>query len=67
MRLNIPLLPIRIDVQWRPLPPLQFRVRGLMVVVLIAGLFLSLMVHISQLRNVGSYHAQRSLLVTVRQ
>ena len=66
MRINIPLLPIHIDVQWRPLRPFRLTVLGLMVVVLAAGLFLSLTVRITQLRNAGSYHAQQTVLVTVQ-
>jgi hypothetical protein len=69
VRINIPLLPIHIDVRWRPLPPLRLRftVLGLMLMVGITGLFFSFVAESVRLNRLGSYHAeQRSNLAKSR-
>ncbi len=59
MRINIPLLPVCIEVRWRSLPPLRLRftLLGLILLVAIAALFLSVGAEAVRFRNLGSYHA----------
>ena len=70
MRLNIPLLPIQIDVRshfgvrWRPLRTFRFTIRVLMLVVGITAVFCSLWVwfQANQLRlaQANNYHAEQA-------
>jgi hypothetical protein len=64
VRINMPLIPVYIEVRWRPLRPFRFTLRSLMLAVAITGLFSSLLAYSVRLRTVGSYHAQQSVLVT---
>ncbi len=64
VRINIPLIPVYIEIRWRPLGPFRFSMRSLMLAVAIAGLFFSLWAYSVRLRTVGSYHAQQSVLAT---
>ena len=62
MRINIPLLPICIEIEtgevrWRSLPPLRLTLLGLILMVAIAALFLFVLVDAIRLHNISSYHA----------
>lgn len=62
MRINIPLLPICIEIEtgevrWRSLPPLRLTLLGLILMVAIAALFLSVLVEVVRLHNISSHHA----------
>ena len=64
MRVNIPLLPVQIDVQWRPLPRFQFSLRGIMLAVIATALFFSLVAHVDRLTQVHNYHAVQVSVAT---
>jgi hypothetical protein len=64
VRINIPLIPVYIEVRWRHLGPFRFTLRRLMLAVAITGICSSLLAYSVRLRTVGSYHAQQSILVT---
>ena len=65
MRFNIPLLPLQIDIQWRPLPRFQFSLRGIMLAVVPAALFFSLVSYVHRLVQLNYYHAvQASVAAT---
>jgi hypothetical protein len=67
MRFNIPLLPIQIEIQWRPLPRFQFSLRGIMLAVIPAALFFSLVGYVHRLAQLNNYHAvQASVAATNR-
>lgn len=67
MRLNIPLLPLVIDLRWRPLSPFRPKISllGLIFTVGFLGVFFSLAAQSARLHRIGSYHAEQSLLVTL--
>jgi hypothetical protein len=64
MRADIPLLPLTIDIRWRPLPPLQFSIRALLLVVAAAAMFLALLGELRRLSQAMSYHAVQAVEVT---
>ncbi len=59
MRINVPLLTIAVvvGVERRTPRPLRFSLRGLMLGVAAAGLWLSVAAYGGRLRQAGSYHA----------
>jgi hypothetical protein len=59
VRLNIPLLPILVEVRRRPLPPLRVSIRGLMIAVLLAGLFFALVAKLGRVSQALSYHTDQ--------
>src|SRR5258708_2241971 len=59
MRLNIPLLPLQIEIRWRSLPRVRFSIRGVMLIVAIAGIYLSLLKLLGRLAALNNYHADR--------
>jgi hypothetical protein len=61
VRINIPLLPILIEIRWRPLGPFQFTLRGLMLLVVIVGVFFALAAQTVRLHKAGSYHAEQTV------
>ena len=70
MRLNIPLLPIQIDVRfhfgvrWRPLRTFRFTIRVLMLIVGITAIFCSLWVwfqaYQGRLARANNYHGEQA-------
>jgi hypothetical protein len=69
VRINIPLLPMRVDVRshpisvkpcWRPLTPFRFSLRGLMLAVVVAGLYCSLCAHLVRHNSASLYHAEQA-------
>jgi hypothetical protein len=59
MRINIPLLPILVEVRRRPLRPLRISIRGLMIAVILAGLFFSLIAWLGRLNQAMNYYADQ--------
>jgi hypothetical protein len=57
MQFNVPLLPILIEVRWRNHRPPQVSLSGLMILVLLAGVYTWLSIKAARLRNAGSYYA----------
>jgi hypothetical protein len=63
VRINIPLIPVLVDVHWRPLPPFRISVRGLMLAVAIAAVYFALCVYLGQLNALSRYHAEQAYKV----
>ena len=61
MRINIPLLPMEVEVRWRPLRPLRFSIRGLMIAIASAGLLFSLIAWLGRLNQAANYHAEQMM------
>jgi hypothetical protein len=64
MRADIPLLPLTIEIRWRPLRPLRFSLRWLLLTVAVAGVFLALVAEARRVNQAMSYHTIRALEVT---
>ena len=64
MRANIPLLPLSIEFRRRPLRPLRFSLRWLLLIVAISGMFFYLVAEASRLAQATSYHAIQAVEVT---
>lgn len=62
MRLDVPLLPISVEVRWRRLPPSRVTLRGLMIGVVVAGLLFALAAHLGRLNRAMQYHSERASL-----
>jgi hypothetical protein len=69
VRIHIPLLPMLVEFRsqpisvkprWRPLTPFRFSLRGLMLAVVVAGLFLSLCAYLVRLNSESLYHAEQA-------
>jgi hypothetical protein len=69
VRINITLLPMLVEFRShpisvracsRPLTPFRFSLRGLMLAVVVAGLFLSLCAHLVRLNWASLYHAEQA-------
>lgn len=61
MRIAIPLLPILVEVRWRPLRPFRVSIRALMLTVLLAGLVFSLVNELRRLGRAASDHTAQML------
>jgi hypothetical protein len=72
MQLDIPLLPLRIDVlppfplriQGRALPPFRFTIRGAMLVVGLPGVLSPVVGHSIRLGNLAIDHARQARIDT---
>jgi hypothetical protein len=64
MRADVPLLPWTIEIRRRPLPPPQFSIRALLLVVAVTGVFLALVGELRRLGETMSYHAVQAVEVT---
>ena len=64
MRANIPLLPLTIEFRRRPLLPLRFSLRWLLLIVAVSGMFFFLVTEARRLAQATSYHAIRAVEVT---
>src|SRR3954452_14090750 len=62
VQIDFPLLPILIDVRWRPLRPFQWSVRGMMFAVGVAGLVFSLGAYALRLVEAGNQRAYKYAL-----
>jgi hypothetical protein len=74
VRINIPFLPMLVEVRsqpisakprWRPLTPFRFSLRGLVLAVAVAGLYLSLCAHLVQLNRASLYHAEQAFQLSL--
>ena len=65
MHINVPLLPLSVEFRRRPLRPLRFSIRALMLVVVLAGMFFTLVTELRRQGQAMSYHAEQSVLVTM--
>jgi hypothetical protein len=63
MHINVPLLPLSVEFRWRPLRPMRFSIRGIMLVVVLAGIFLALIRELHRQGRAMSYHAEQSFVV----
>ena len=64
MRAEIPLLPFTIEFRRRPLRPLRFSLRWLLLMVAVSGIFFFLVGEARRLGQATSYHAIRAVEVT---
>lgn len=64
MRADIPLLPLTIEFRRRPLRPLRFSLRWLLLVVALSGMFFFLVGEACRLGQATSYHMIRAVEVT---
>jgi hypothetical protein len=69
VRIKIPLIPLLVEVRsqpiyvkpcWRPLTPFRFSLRGLVLAVVIAGLYFGLCAHLVRLNSASLYHAEQA-------
>ena len=64
MRADIPLLPLTIEFRRRPLRPLRFSLRWLLLIVAVSGMLFFLVGEAHRLGQATSYHAIRAVEVT---
>ena len=64
MRADIPLLPLTIEFRRRPLRPLRFSLRWLLLLVAVSGMFFCLVGEAQRLSHATSYHAIQAVEVT---
>jgi hypothetical protein len=64
MRAEIPLLPLTIELRRRPLRPLRFSLRWLILIVAVSGMFFCLVGEARHLAQATSYHAIQAVEVT---
>src|SRR5215831_18175995 len=64
MRADIPLLPLTIEFRRRPLRPLRFSLRWLLLLVALSGIFFCLFAETHRLSQATSYHAIQAIEVT---
>ena len=64
MRADIPLLPLTIEFRRRPLHPLRFSLRWLLLIVAVSGMFFFLVAEAFRLDQATSYHALQAVEVT---
>ena len=64
MRAEIPLLPLTIEFRRRPLRPLRFSLRWLLLIVAVSGMFFFLVAEARRLAQGTSYHAIQAVEVT---
>ena len=64
MRADIPLLPLMIELRRRPLHPLRFSLRWLLLMVAVSGMFFFLVGKARRLGQATSYHAIQAVEVT---
>src|SRR4051812_30466801 len=64
MRADIPLLPLTIEFRRRPLHPLRFSIRWILLMVAVSGTFFFLFGEAHRLAQATSYHAIRAVEVT---
>ena len=64
MRAEIPLLPFTIEFRRRPLRPLRFSLRWLLLIVAVSGMFFFLVAEALRLAQATSYHASGAVEVT---
>ena len=69
VRIHIPLLPMLVEVRshpisvklrWRALVPFRFSLRGLLLAVVVAGLYFSLCAYLVRLNSASLYHAEQA-------
>jgi hypothetical protein len=56
MRINVPLLPLAIEITWRSLRPFRFTLRGLLMAVGIAAAFFTLVAYLRRANQAIQYH-----------
>jgi hypothetical protein len=61
---DIPLLPLMIELRRRPLHPLRFSLRWLLLMVAVSGTFFFLVGEARRLAQTTSYHAIRAVEIT---
>ena len=64
MRADIPLLPLTIEFRRRPLRPLRFSLRWLLLMVAVSGVFFFLVEEAHRVGEAMSYHAMQAVEVT---
>jgi hypothetical protein len=60
VRINVPLLPLIIEVRWRVLGSPRFSLRGLMLTVGVMALFFSLCAAVGRLNRAMTYHNEQA-------
>ena len=64
MRADIPLLPLTVEFRRRPLHPMRFSLRWLILMVAVAGMFFALVGEAHRLGQATNYHLIRAVEVT---
>ena len=64
MRVDVPLLPLTIEFRRRPLRPLRFSLRWLLLIVAVSGMFFYLVGEARRVGQATSYHAIQAVEVT---
>jgi hypothetical protein len=64
MRADIPLLPLTIEVRRRPLHPLRFSLKWLLLIVAVSGMFFYLVAEARRVGQATNYHAIQAVEVT---
>ncbi len=60
MRLNVPLLPLKIEVRWRPLGAPRISLGGLMLAVGVMAVFFSLCAYLGRVNRAMAYHNEQA-------
>jgi hypothetical protein len=61
VRIDIPLLPVSVEVHRRPLRPFRVSIRGLMIAIVLAGVFFALVAELRRLTLAANYHAEEMI------
>ena len=56
MRINVPLMPVVVEVRWRRLSPVRVSLRDLMVAVIFASVFLAISARLMRLNRLAVVH-----------
>jgi hypothetical protein len=64
MRANIPLLPLTVELRWRPLHLQRFSLEALILTVAVSAILLALVAEARRVNQAMSYHVTRAVEVT---
>jgi hypothetical protein len=56
VQFNVPLLPIVVEAQWRPLRPFRFSLRGLLLAVSVAAVFFAVCAYLGRANQAIQFH-----------
>jgi hypothetical protein len=60
LRLNVPLLPVMVEVRWRPLGPPRISLYRLMLAVAVIAIFFSLWAYLGRVNRAIDYHNEQA-------
>jgi hypothetical protein len=60
VRINVPLLPVVVELEWRRLPPFRCSLRGLLLTVAVAALFFALCAYLGRVNQAIQFHNEHA-------